>query len=534
MSKPKTVLTGAQIKALRDGGMSWTKLAQQTGMGLGMLRYRLHVHEAERKPRKWPNVAAFESGALVDGEDESAEDVDDDAPEEQPQASNDEARDTRRAAERERRRASDFEPMKAEDFADEFATGIANDRRPGAKATSSQAAAEKRQEFNERMGQFATDFTDATAATSRGDGSLGDLLPAKHAEYIRVLAEQERRFGNRRFARSLAIAEAHEQLSREAMIHVADRYFSAKVEPTGYAREPKKSDAKRSVCLLLSDLHLGSELDALDEPVTFQATQEARRLEYVLRQLLDYKPQYRAQSEALVILNGDVIEGQLMHDFRSGSPLTEQKAIFWEYFRSFFGYVSQQYPSVRVVCQPGNHGRDKVRHPGRATSRKWDGHEWECYYALRAMCSELRNVSWQLDFRAVSIVNLHGATLGATHGDTEVKLGHPDAAAAKNAAVFDRINSTGLYGVEFDAWVVGHFHTGRYQPRKPRVIYNAMLVPPNGYARSEGHIAEPCGQFLWEAVEGYPIGDLRFVEVGLAQDNDERLGTLIKPFRFQD
>lgn len=584
MTKSASTITGAQVADLRRGGLSMPAIAKRLGCTVAVARFRLEAWQAQTgeiveppsgptpeqirdlrdRGRTWPQVAAelrctvatarsrlkqvpgiggepawlgdATRAALAEEDEKEDEDIvhRDLKPDNILVPDLKAARAERERAAREHRRGSDYAPMLPVDFANEFATGVANDTRPGAGATSQQAAAEKRQEFNARMGEFASDFRDAVADAAAGNGQIGDRLPEKHATYITLLAEQERRFGNRRHARSLAIAEAHEQISRQAFMHVAERYFSARVEATGYARERREKPQERTVCLLLSDLHLGSELDSLDEPMAFTAIQEARRLEYVLRQLLDYKPQYRDQSEALVIINGDVIEGQLMHDFRSGSPLAEQKAIFWSYFTAFLALVAQQYPRVRVVCQPGNHGRDKVRHPGRATSRKWDGHEWECYFALRMACSQLRNVEWQIDFHAVSVVDLHGAKLGVTHGDTDVKLGHPDSASAKNAAIFDRVNSTRIYGCEFAAWVVGHFHSPRYQPRKPRVIYNGALVPPNGYARTEGHIAEPCGQFLWEAVEGYPIGDLRFIEVGAAQDNDEKLGTLIKPFRFTD
>jgi len=450
--------------------------------------------------RKWPNVEAFDT----------------------------------EHAEADARRASDFEPMTHSDFSNEFGTAIANQRKetPAERAERQRAARERRQEFNRRMGEFASDFRDSAAVAAQGSSTIGEILPPQHAEYISLLAEQERRFGNRRWARSIALAEAHEQLSREAMIFVAEKYFSNKVTPAGYACAPHNDRAARSVCLLLSDLHLGSELDSLDEPVTFNATQEARRLEYILRQFIDYKPQYRAHSEALLIFNGDMIEGMLLHDLRSGAPLTEQKAIFWSYMRAFIANIAQHFPSVRIVCQPGNHGRDKVRHPGRATSRKWDGHEFEMYIALKAMCLDLKNVAWQIDFRAVSLVNLYGSTLGVTHGDTEVKLGDPDAKARENARTLDRINSTHIYGAEIDAWVFGHYHKPRYIPGIPKVLWNGALVPPNGYARSAGYIGEPTGQWMWEAVEGYPIGDVRFIEVGASQDNDEKLGSIIQPFRF--
>ncbi len=438
-------------------------------------------------------------------------------------------------ADRGKRLDSDFDALKphdididVSDLDTEFDTSVANQGHADA-----QAAREKRQEFNRAMGEFANDLRTATVDSAFGTGTIGDNMPPKHAGYIRLLAEQERRFGNRRWARSISIAEAHEQLSREAMVYVADTYFKNKVEPTGYARfERPSAPAKRTACILLSDLHLGSELDALDEPVAFKAVEESRRLEYVLRQFVEFKPQYRDTTEALVIINGDIIEGDLQHDLRSGAPLTEQKVIFWQYFTRFIATVAQTYRSVKVVCQPGNHGRNKLRHPGRATSSKWDGFEWSLYYALQMMCSELKNVTWSIPFRAISVVDVHGQTLGVTHADTELKLGDPDTKAKENIAYVSKVNSTNYYNAQFNGWVFGHYHKARFQPGRPGMLWNAALVPPNGHARTSGYIGELCGQWIWEAVEGHLFGDARFIEVGEAQDHDNRLGSLIPPFRF--
>jgi hypothetical protein len=430
----------------------------------------------------------------------------------------------RELAEHKERWESDFTALRAEDFD----VTIANDGR-----IDKDAAKEKRQEYSRSMGETAQALHRASIAAADGPGDVADNMDPDGAAYVANLAEQERRFGNRRIARSVSLALAAEALATRMFRDAARQYLSDKITPTGYAVKQPRKAAKRTVCLLLSDLHLGSDLSALDEPLPFRAVEESRRLEYVLRQALDYKPQYRENSELCILINGDMIEGQLGHQLRDGAPLTEQKVIFWRYFRALIGVAAQQYPHVRIVCQPGNHGRDKVRHPGRATSRKWDGHESEMYFALQMMASELRNITWQLDMTGVSIVDLHGAKLGLTHGDTEVKLGNPDTKATANAQALDRINSTRVFGVEFDAWAFGHFHCPRYQPRNPRVIWNGALVPPNGYARAAGFVGEPCGQFLWEAVEGYPVGDVRFIEVGRAQDNDDALGTIIEPFRFE-
>lgn len=426
-----------------------------------------------------------------------------------------------------RRMASDMEPLSVDDLYDVSVGNVA-----GQGKVSASAAREKRQEFNEKMGQHAEELRRAAATAHQRGGDVLSQLTEESGLYIGALAEQERRFGNRRSARSISLSQAAEAASLQAFKQVAREFFADKVTATGYAAKPSTKPIKRSAVLLLSDLHLGAELDSLDEPMPFGAVQEARRLEYIMRQAIDYKPQYRANTELVLLLNGDLIEGQLGHQIGSGAPLTEQKAIFWMYFRRIIAEFSRAFPRVRVVCQPGNHGRDKVRHPGRATWRKWDGHEWEMYWALREMCKPLKNVAWEIPFRAVSAVDLHGQILGVSHGDTEIKLGHPDSAAAKNFRQLDAINASRLWGVHFDAWCFGHFHTGRYTLGHTRIVYNGALIPPNGHARAEGYITEACGQFLFEAVEGHIIGDVRFLEVDHRTDNDEALGKIITPFRF--
>lgn len=409
------------------------------------------------------------------------------------------------------RLADDYQALKSEDFD----VGALN---PGAH--DARASKDKKQEYSKLMGQFAR---------ALGAGELSE----RDAAYIATVAEQERRFGNRRTARTVSLTAANEALTLRNFRAAAEQYLADKITPTGYAVRESRTPRKRSVVLLLSDLHIGAELSELNgDPVTFRAVQEARRLEYVVRQAVDFKPQYRDQSELVLILAGDMIEGLLLHDLRDGAPLTEQMVAFWKYFQAIVGLFAHAFPSVRVVCQPGNHGRNVLRHPGRATSSKWDGVEWQLYYGLKMMASSLPNVTFDLGFRAISVVDLHGSNLGVTHGDTEIKLGHPHLKAAANAAILRDINATRLYGVEFAAWVSGHYHTPAYQPGTPAILANGMLVPPNGHARTSGYITERCGQWLWEAVEGFPIGDLRYVEVGKAQDEDEQLGNIVQPFRL--
>lgn len=440
---------------------------------------------------------------------------------------------------RDRRLASDIEPLKPDDFAPmDFDVSVGNV--PGQGHVSSHASSQKRQEYNEQMGKHAAAVRQASLAEAQGDGDMVDAMPAEDGTYIGALAEQERRFGNRRLARSISLFAANEEQARRLFIATAKQYFADKVVPVGYARKPSRAPIKRSVCLMLSDLHIGSDLSGADNPSQFGAVEESRRLEYVLRQCLDYKPQYREHSELVLMWNGDLIEGLLQHGHpHDGAPLAEQKAALWSYGMSFIGACSAAFPRVRLFWKPGNHGRDKVRHEGRATSRKWDGHEWEMGFAMQMATRSLKNVAWEVDSRGVldrqpqSIIDLHGSNFLLTHADTEIKLGDPDTKAKENFAQLSSINSTLRYGKRCDAFGFGHYHKGRYQIGEGiRILWNGALVPPNGHARASGY-GESCGQWLWEAVEGYPVGDVRFIEVGRSQDRDEKLGSIIRPFRFE-
>lgn len=428
--------------------------------------------------------------------------------------------------------ASDFEALKPEDF--DVSVGNVPDRGGGDAKERAQAAAEKRQEYNRKMGEVAQGLRNAALSAKTAD-EVADNMPPELGSYIGNLAEQEARWGNRRLARSVSLQLAADALAIRRFKDAAKEWLSGKVVPAGYANNKKareKGKVDRATVVQFTDLHLGANLSGLSDPTTFDRVEEARRLEFVVRQAIEYKSAYRDRTKLVVILNGDVIQGQLGHDWRDGAPLTEQYVIFWKLFSQVIGIFAREFKQVLVVCQPGNHGRDVVRHPGRALREKWDGHEWRLYFGLREMCSALPNVEWDLQYQAVSIINLFGRNLLCTHGDTEIKIGAPYKQHEANLAQLDKINSTNLYGCQIDGAAFGHFHTPMHVPGTPDVIYGGMLVPPDSYARSQGHIRNSCGLWIWEAVENYVIGDSRFVKLDETQDNDESLGVLIKPAEF--
>jgi hypothetical protein len=140
---------------------------------------------------------------------------------------------------RDRRLSSEFAQLKPDDFSsekDDFDTSVAND--PKSNLVSKQASAEKRQEYSEAMGKHLHYVRGAAVTEAKGDGEMVEQMPAEAGKYIGALAEQERRFGNRRLARSISLFSAGEELSRRLWIQACKQYLTGRVVPTGYAEGP--------------------------------------------------------------------------------------------------------------------------------------------------------------------------------------------------------------------------------------------------------------------------------------------------------
>jgi hypothetical protein len=344
-----------------------------------------------------------------------------------------------------------------------------------------------------------------------------------------------------KLSRSISLSLAREDIALQRFKEMAAGHFKGKIDASGYAVKPAKEGGfPRLLNVLLSDLHIGAYLGR-DNPELFGPEEESRRFAKIVAEVCDWKPQYRSDTKLNVYLNGDLIDGLLLHDLRDGKPLTEQVAAFWTYMSKALALWSKVFPSVHVEFQPGNHGRNITRHPGRATSMKWDGEETKMIIGLQMMSSDLKNVSFhgcgithKLAFSNVLLPGGH--YLGLTHGDTEVKLGDPDTRAKDNIHELGSINASLQYGKKCDVFAIGHFHKARIQyPRGFNVIWNAALVPPNGHARTAGYGGrERCGQFIWESVAGYPVGDVRFLEVGASEDKDKNLNKIIPAFGYED
>lgn len=299
-------------------------------------------------------------------------------------------------------------------------------------------------------------------------------------------------------------------------------------------KSAKKKTTKRAVNIILSDLHIGSDIRKKETGhLDFGRIEESRRLARVTKEVLEYKPQYRNETELNVVYLGDLIQNSL-HDPRDGAPLMEQIIRCINLLTQQLAHFVEAYPKVNVHFNGGNHSRDTARHHGRATNQKWANHEIVIMYSLKETFRKSTNVTFNIPMTPYVTYDVFGKKVFLTHGDGVLNVGYPGSAINTKSleTQVNKINSSLSDKEEYSVFVVGHVHTGSvvHLGNGAVLITNGALVPSDEYAISIGLFESYCGQQLFESVEGYPVGDTRFIKVSLKDDKDASLDKIIKPF----
>lgn len=311
-------------------------------------------------------------------------------------------------------------------------------------------------------------------------------------------------------------------------------FFRGKVVIPTY-KAKKKTQTKRLLNLLLSDLHIGSDLDPREVPLKFGIEEEARRLAAIALKVSDYKTDHRDDTELNVFLMGDIIEGKL-HDILAAAPRAEQIARAIYLLTQVLGFLASQFKKVNVFCNGGNHDRDAKRHPDRATGAKWDGDGTVIYYSIKMALAGNDRVTVHIPRTPYVDVPVFDKHIFATHGDTLLNVGYPggNINTKKANTETNKINAARPKGHEFSAFLEGHVHVGatlNLESNDAVMFWNGCLVPPSPFEVSLNSLHHQTGQWLFESVPGYAVGDVRFVRVNEKHDADSTLDKVIKPWR---
>ena len=296
----------------------------------------------------------------------------------------------------------------------------------------------------------------------------------------------------------------------------------------------KKEKIFRELNLVLSDLHIGSDIDGESTgQLDFGKVEESRRLARIVKETIEYKLEHRDSTKLNVLLLGDIIQNQL-HDLRDGAPLAEQAARAINLLSQAIAQLSANFREISVYCNTGNHGRNTGRHHERAVNQKWDSIETIIYYAIKQSLKNLKNVKVIIPKTPYVTYEVFGKKVFATHGDTVLKPGYPGSSIKTGSLEnqINRLNASLKDHEEYHVLIVGHVHVASvtHLSNGAVMLTNGALVPVDEYAVSIGMTECTNGQYLFESVKDYPVGDCRLIKVDVKDDNNPKLDEIIKPF----
>lgn len=345
----------------------------------------------------------------------------------------------------------------------------------------------------------------------------------------------------------------HEKLTDELSKRVAEMHIEPKVLNEKETKEYIKSiahppsdledTATRSIVTLWSDQHFGTNVDGdeLGGKNAFNWVIGARRLGMLCEQIATYKVERRSLHEELVILlMGDNIAG-IIHGQEGPSIdlITSQVCGATGYYVQAINYLKNFFPKVRVVCQPGNHGR--VMHKeskDRAMQQKYDSFENMIFHSLSLVFRSDPKVSVEASKSPSADVTVQGHRIFATHGDTVFDTGN----VGKNvnlSSIENQIHKVNAEEINkgrkpFEMFCTGHVHHPVVTQVGPGIIVtiNGCLVGTDAYAHSVGiHSSVPV-QALWETTKKFVQGDVRQIYVNAA-DHNAKYEKIIKPYNYE-
>jgi predicted phosphodiesterase len=301
----------------------------------------------------------------------------------------------------------------------------------------------------------------------------------------------------------------------------------------------KKKKIDRTIIAHLSDTHYGANIDEKEMSGVnkFDWTIASRRTALFFEQVCKYKPQYRENTDLVLVINGDLIAG-LIHN-------TDHFVDVWSL--QFLGavdilvqgisYLANNFSKVRVECTTGNHGRIPFPDSGRATTTKWNSFESTIYHTVRyALESKHKNVSFHIPASPFNIIDVQGHKFFATHSDTVFSTGNVGSSMNMKSlnTQIAKLNASQLggTGTKFAGVLCGHVHVPTIQLTESgcMLIVNGTLSGTDPFAQSIGIFENHPTQQLIEVTSKFAVGDIRFIQLQEA-DNDSKYDEIIKPFR---
>lgn len=318
-----------------------------------------------------------------------------------------------------------------------------------------------------------------------------------------TMEEDREKHGDQYWARQYrSLKSKYEKLLDED--NVIDRLVASikDIAPKSYSPAPSqlpdqtgRRGRPQSAVLLLSDTHVGKVV-CPDQTLGFGGYNFnvfLSRLKFLEDAMVSIiKDHNNTQLTELVLcLGGDMLDGALIHSVEAG----QKNTLFSQFYggghaiAQFIRNVSAHVPKIRVFCTVGNHTRWANQHK-MPTENRYSNLDQFLFAYVKALTSELKNVSWNLDRQPNAVFTVQGFRFQLLHGDT--LRGGDRALGIPNHAVGRLVSSTvqlyDKYGLQSpDYYLCGHLHRGIVLPHaKGSFIVNGGFPGLDGYALANG------------------------------------------------
>lgn len=297
-------------------------------------------------------------------------------------------------------------------------------------------------------------------------------------------------------------------------------------------KSKSKKKIKRTIVAHISDTHFGADIqgDEMGGINKYGPIEEARRLAFFIREVANYKPEHRAETDLVIALNADLIQG-VIHDIDTTKALTTQFAAAMSLLTQAISYLAAEFNSVKVICTTGNHGRAMHRpEKGRATKGRYDGYHTMLNLALKYATNHLPNVTFDIPITPYWYGKIRGHNYFILHSDTVLQTGTIGKAVNVNQ-IKNKINDL-VSGIgPIDVVMAGHTHVPltTLLANGTRLLCNGNLSGVDEYCLSLGIVSNQPSQQLFEVTDKYSVGDLRNVMV-IEADKEKALDKIIEPF----
>lgn len=291
----------------------------------------------------------------------------------------------------------------------------------------------------------------------------------------------------------------------------------------------------RTTVVHISDTHFGANIEANEMRGinAFNWVIASRRMALLAEQTVGYKPQYRGDTELVIVINGDIIAGMIHDQEWFADLLAKQTAGTLKILIQFISYCARSFGKVRVVMTSGNHGRSMHKsNKGRSTTHKWDSYETMIYlgvkHAIEAKCP---NVKCEIPETPYAIVEIQGHNFFITHGDTVVNAGNPGS-SLNMKSLNTQIKNLSSFNMKFAGVMLGHTHVSTVQTldNSTKLLVNGTLSGSDPYVQSIGIFSNNPEQTLFEVTKEHAVGDIRFIDLRKADSRSE-LDKIIEPLK---